>query len=205
MSHTASLWYTIFFAAVFTLLISLIEIPNKSNAGLQASCQTWQFTLYLAIFTLGNGVAAILASLIFTFPAKLASLSPFLYAFFGVFAFEGVMSNTNITFLDKGVLTVQDWIEKARDNAIAAALVRLGKRQQQDRNRLAAKLMVLEEGELDTYMDNHLGKEIFVLIVASAAAHGPNGKLFKALEFAKKDPTYVSTLVAQLKKANSGP
>src|SRR5277367_2037558 len=92
MAHNANLVYTILFAAAFTLLISFIEIPNKSNAGLQA-CETWQFTLYLAIFTLGNGVAAILASLVFTLPPKVSPLSPFLDAFFGVFAFEGVMSN----------------------------------------------------------------------------------------------------------------
>ncbi len=44
------------------------------------------------------------------------SLKPyyFLFApFFGVFGFETVLKNTNITMFDKGVLTIQTWIEKA--------------------------------------------------------------------------------------------
>jgi len=45
-------------------------------------------------------------------------------AFIGVFAFETILKNINVTVLDKGVLTIQVWIDKALTAAAAAAIVR---------------------------------------------------------------------------------
>jgi hypothetical protein len=121
-----------------------------------------------------------------------------MHAFFGVFAFQGIMSNTNITFLDKGVLTIQDWIEKARDGAVAVAVERQARDQQQNRSRIAIALMELDEGKLDAFIDNHLGRPAFESIAAAAAMHKANGKLYKALEFATRDPSNASAIAKDL-------
>jgi hypothetical protein len=199
MLQSTALLHTILFAVGLTLLISLIEIVSKSKTGFQASCWNWYFLLYFVILTIGNSVAAIFSSMVLKLSSQLDFLSPFLNAFFGVFAFEGVMSNTNITFLDKGVLTIQDWIGKARDNAIAVAVERQARRQQQDRNKIASALVEVDEGKLDTYMDKHLGRKAFDSISAAAAKHGANAKLYKALEFATRDPNNAAAIVKDLK------
>lgn len=196
--QAGSLLNTVLFALGLTLLISLIEIPNKSKTGLQASWRSGPFFLYFMVLAIGNAIAAILSSITFQLPPRLSPLGSFMHAFFGVFAFQGVMSNTNITFLDKGVLTIQDWIEKARDSAVAVAVERQARDQQQNRSRIAMALMELDEGKLDAFIDNHLGRPVFESIAAAAAVHKANGKLYKALEFATRDPSNASAIAKGL-------
>src|SRR6266571_8123316 len=65
----------------------------------------------------GNSVATFLASNLLSqkFAPGLVALCS---AFLGVFAFQGVLSNTNITLFGKKALTFEEWMTKARDNAI---------------------------------------------------------------------------------------
>ena len=44
------------------------------------------------------------------------------YAFVGVFGFEVILKNMNLTLFGKGVLTINDWIQKARDVTVAGAI-----------------------------------------------------------------------------------
>jgi hypothetical protein len=41
-------------------------------------------------------------------------------ALIGVFGFHGIIKNVNVSIYGKGFLTLDDWISKARDNAVAA-------------------------------------------------------------------------------------
>ena len=111
-------------AVVFTLLISPVEIRVRAKQADLRDCLGSPFLFYAVILALGNIVAALLA-----FPLldgqlaqSLSDFSPLMAAFAGVFAFEGVLSNTNITVFGKGVLTIDDWIEKARSSAVEFAV-----------------------------------------------------------------------------------
>ncbi len=170
-----------------TVLISLIEIPARAKAPFKACCLNGPFFIYLSIFVIGNGVATLLSSLYIPLPPQLSNFSAFFGAFFGVFAFQMIMNNTNITFLGKGVLTIDDWISRARDSVIAAAVQRQTRSDDLSRNAVAGKLVAMDEGTLDAYIEIKLGKGEFDRIAAAAANHPNNAKFYKALAFATKD------------------
>jgi hypothetical protein len=188
-------------AIALTLLIALIEIPAKSKVSAKASYWNGPFPLYVAILALGNSVAALLASLV-PLPTPLLAFAAFLNGFFGVFAFQGIMSNTNITFLDKGVLTIEDWIAKARDYAVAAAILKQARDEDREKNKIALELQQLDEGKLETYIDNKLGNAAFVEIQALAKAHGENAVLYKALAFTDRNLAAATAVANAWKQGN---
>ncbi len=56
-------------------------------------------------------------------PPLLSAGPPWLwYAFIGVFAFEAILQQINVTIFDRNVLTINDWITKARDLAVQGAI-----------------------------------------------------------------------------------
>jgi len=125
---------------------------------------------------------------------------PFVYAFFGIFAFEGVMSNTNVNFFDKGVLTIQDWIRKARDPAVASALERQVQRGQNLITQSADTLARLDEAKLNTYIAQFLGADVVQQIELDAQASNADVKLYKALTLASKAPKETVAIMKNLKK-----
>lgn len=84
----------------------------------------------------------------------------FWFAFVGVFGFEVLLQNINLTFADKGVLTISDWINEARDPAVAAAVRAQATWESNRGQALAARLKTLPEAELNAHL----------LSVVSAAA-----------------------------------
>jgi len=197
--QAAALFEALGFILVLTALISLIEIPSKSKAGWRASCGNGYFWMYFGILAIGNAVAGLLSFVFVSLPPSLNPFAPFLHAFVGVFAFQGIMSNTNLTFLDKGVLTIDDWISKARETAVAEATQRQVRAEQSARRRTAEILAKMDEEKLDVYIDNHLGREVFETIAAAARKHGDSAKLYKALEFAKRDPENAAAIAGSLR------
>ncbi len=195
---------SVVFAIVLTLVVGLIEISYKSKASFKACLWNWSFPLYLAIFMLGNGVATLLSFLFVKLPGQLAAYLAFLSAFFGVFAFQVIMSNTNITFLGKGVLTIDDWVSKARDQAVAAAIQTEAQNADRARNAVASELEGIDEGRLDAYMDSILGPSEFEAIKAAAAKHGTNGKLYKTQAFSAKNLTSAMNLAKEMKRQHAG-
>lgn len=125
------------FAVGLSLLIGVIELSYRSNAGLGA-CRSSAAVLYLLILSIGNAATTLLAAVTTagffvsttttaSTPSQSAPLALpfrwFWYAFLGVFGFEALLQNMNLTFFGKGVLSISDWIGKARDNAVASAVV----------------------------------------------------------------------------------
>jgi hypothetical protein len=115
-----TLLHILWMVAVLTLLVSVTEVRTKSKAGF-GSCFTFAFVLHVVIFDVGNFAAAWagtfvlrdkLSPLLAASPGDIL-LAAFAYAFIGVFAFSFIISRMNVTFLDKGVLTIEDWTGKA--------------------------------------------------------------------------------------------
>ena len=85
-----------------TALIAVIEIANESKASPRATVSP-MFWIYFTILAVGNCFSALIAPIAIrdAVPVDLGSFLPFFYAFAGVFAFRGILSNTNITIFDQ--------------------------------------------------------------------------------------------------------
>ncbi len=172
-------------AIAISLVFALIEIPSRAKKPIGA-CMVWESLLYWVVLSFGNVVTTLLATLyVVNVPVGLAPYYFLLAAFFGVFGFETVLKNTNITMFDKGVLTIQTWIEKALSSAAAAAVDNHAKLRQLDKKDLVAKLMLLDEGELNTRilfnLGEKLGKNIVSVLDAEAKSNAADTKLYKVL------------------------
>lgn len=114
-------------------------------------------------------------------------MAPFYFiftAFIGVFAFQSIIKNMNVTILDKGVLTIQDWIDKAKTGAAAAAILHDVERTEIERGRLAQELAAVADGKLNAFVASKLpaaaGVNIVPQLDASANANNADPKLYKA-------------------------
>jgi hypothetical protein len=180
----------------FTVLIVGIEVisKSKSSAGAYLNVSTG---LYLLILLVGNTVAGILV--LMPFAAEVLRTEnawgyALLGAFFGVFGFQGVLGNTNITIFDRGVLTIADWIGKARDGAVASSVandVQMKDRQVQE---MATRLGALDDSTLNAHVETALGAGTAAQLDAQALAAGANAKLYKALKLATTHPDYVRSI-----------
>lgn len=117
-------------------------------------------------------------------PPSLAAYYFLFAAFFGVFAFETVLKNTNITMFDKGVLTIQTWIEKALNFAAGASLDRLEKLKDREEEKRFDDLMKLPEVDLNTRILKLMGPGIVPKLEAEAKSDGADPKQYKALQLA---------------------
>jgi hypothetical protein len=91
--------FSLLTALVITCVSCFIEVVNRAKVSAKA-CFGTAFLMYLVLAIAGNGIATLLASSIFStqLPSSLQPWTPFFSAFLGVFAFQGVLSHTNIGF-----------------------------------------------------------------------------------------------------------
>lgn len=167
-----------------SLLIALIEIPSKSKSRFRA-CLGGSSFFYWLVLSFGNIITTLLASLaVVKLPASLAPYYPVLTPFFGVFGFETVLKNTNITMFDKGVLTIQNWIEKAANAAVADAIAKQEDLNEEDRDVLVKRLTRLSEIEINTRVLSKLGPLAVGELDAAAKASAADPKLYKIFQLA---------------------
>jgi hypothetical protein len=169
-------------AVVASFVFTLIEIPSKAKTSLRA-CLVGSSVFYFAILTFGNTVTTILASaVVVKMSPSLASYYFILAAFFGVFAFETILKNTNVTMFDKGVLTIQSWIDKALNAAAAAAIDRQEELKQSEEDALAKNLMARSEIELNSRILTKLGAGKVASLDLEARASSADPKLYKVFQ-----------------------
>jgi hypothetical protein len=147
-------------AVALSLLIACIEIPSKSKAQIRACFVVHSF-FYWLILSVGNVTTTILASLaVVKMPVGLTPYYFVLCPFFGVFGFETVLKNTNVTMFDRGVLTIQNWIEKALNAAAGAAIDQQENIKQEQENKIVAKLMSFSEEDINTRILYKMGPDV---------------------------------------------
>lgn len=166
-------------------LIVAIEITRASNSSLQRAIRGPTF-LYLLIVYVGNVFTTFLAAATAskTIPPGVAPAWIW-YAFLGVFGFEAILKNLNLTFADIGVLSINDWITKAKDAAVADVIEADVMFQLQMANALAAKLKALPVNELNAHVSHILGNGQVGVLDAAAIAESADPQLMKALALAK--------------------
>jgi len=104
-----------------------------------------------------------------------------------VFGFEALLQRINVTFANQGVLTINDWISKARDGAVASAVESQVEAQTMREQQLAERLVqshAISDADLNTYVENWLGAGRVAELDRAAAACGANPRLMKALALA---------------------
>jgi hypothetical protein len=181
LSPAAFAW-SVGIAVALSLLIAFIEIPSKSKSQLRA-CLVSASASYWLVLSFGNVITTLLASLaVVKLPASLAPYYPVLTPFFGVFGFETVLKNTNITMFDKGVLTIQNWIEKASNAAVAAAIAKQEDIKESEDTMLVEKLMMLSEIEINTRVLRKMGDHAVGDLDAAAKASSADPKRYKVFQ-----------------------
>lgn len=167
----------------FSLLVALIEISSKSKASWRQLIGT-RFVFYVLILILGNIIATALA---FTIPGP-EQLPKWLWsAFIGVFGFQAIIQNINVTFADKGFLTINDWINKARDSATADAVEAEEDAKQLKIQQLADRLAGLPLATLNTQLTAIVGPTAPPDLARQAQEAGLDEALLKALTLAATD------------------
>lgn len=174
-------------AFLLTCLVLAIELPARAKSNVRA-CISYPTLVYVAILTVGNLLTTLLAYFSINLGEHLGEYEvwrPVASAVAGVFAFEAVLSNSNITYLDRNILTISDWIATARDQAIAQAVKAQARRDDDQALKLANLLTELEEGRLNTYIANNAKQDVSQLD-SEAANQNLDRKLHKALVLVAK-------------------
>lgn len=197
-----TLTLSVLISVLLTCITVSIEIIYLSQARIRA-CISSRFALYFLVQAVGNGMATLLASVFLAdkFPESIQKWNPLIFAFFGVFAFEGIMSNTNLTFFDKGVLTIQNWVNKGRDPAVAYAIKQNAQFEENEVIRCAHRLRdTVPLNELNVYLSNTLTAAELATIEADAAKSGSDTHLYKALELSRRNPSQTAAILKEKKR-----
>ncbi len=175
--QSALLFHSLTLAFLFTSLLVIIQLLHGAACSLRALLSLHTL-IYLLIFVIGNFLATILANyhLKEILTGELAASTPFLSAFAGVFAFQFVLGNTNISIYHKDVLTIDDWITKARQLAIQRAIERQIELDDAALIINTNRLSELEEEQLNLYIKTHLDESIEELEQEAGESHIPANK-----------------------------
>ncbi|MBC6409647.1 MAG: hypothetical protein GDA42_04200 [Ekhidna sp.] len=121
-------------SSILTILLALIQISADSKSPDIRGTLTLSFAFYILVMMIGNIITTLLSvSIVDNYMTKkddtneinqLFLIGPIWiwYSFFGVFGFEAIIQKINITFFNQGVLSINDWLTKAKRAATAATL-----------------------------------------------------------------------------------
>ncbi len=204
------LWIALSLAAVFSILICAIEVKFESKKVTFRNCITSSFALYGLIVFIGNAVttllvAATLGELLDVPPGAPAAASQassgfpvkvgmfkrvpwFWYAFIGVFGFEVLVQKINVSFHDIGLLSINDWMNKARENAVGMAIEAQADANEKRAQTLAGKLRMLPEADLNAQVLNILGPQRLDELNGVAQQAGADSRFVKSLALAQEAP-----------------
>lgn len=211
---------TLLFSFIASVALGFIKVRYSSETTFRA-CFTNGFAFYLFVLAFGNIATTLLAraSLSEFFSNSTQSISStnttkdeidqkasdlstfpineydwFWSVFIGVFAFEAILQRINVTFQDQGVLTINEWISIAHDNAVGDAIKLQVDLDYQQTQKLAKKLKTLPEVELNTQVITQLGEEKLDELNKKANRHQCDSSLAKALALALESPNQAKAI-----------
>lgn len=168
-----------------TVLLAVIQITHTSERTSLQGIFCGSMWRYVFIAFIGNLLTTSLAAATTSHQVPNVPPSWFWYAFIGVFGFEAILKNVNLTFSGIGVLSVNDWITKARDVATADVIEADVLRKEKEANVLASQLKQLSIAELNAHVNQILGGNQVNELDQQAVACSADPKLVKALALAK--------------------
>jgi hypothetical protein len=182
--------------ALLTVLSVVIELLAGSSVDFESgwkarSCWTKPAALYLALTLVANSLLAAIALPLLRNRAG-SAVETFLYfdyvlaAFAAVFFTKVVLSNTNITVFNNGLLEFQNWIIKARDPAILAATAKQGTMQKELKYRMARDIKgSLPEKEIQSVLIDTLDQDEVSRLEDKARDTGADPTLYKLMQLAQ--------------------
>ncbi len=175
-------WDAIGIAVFVSVFLSLVQVPSRAKASI-SECFVIEAFVYWLILSFGNVVTTLLASLIVVkIPPSLKGFYFLLCPFIGVFAFETILKNLNLTLADRGVLTIQNWIDKALDSAAAAVVVKKENAKHAKELALVHKMMTMSEADINGRILSKLGPGKVAAFDADAAASAADAKQYKIFQ-----------------------
>ncbi len=170
--------YAFVLSAILSVLLSIVQTASDSKISNAKSYFTVQLGFYSFIMLFGNILSTLLAEGIVESldpgqgGEKLVLKGPVWvwYSAIGVFGFEAIIQKLNITIFDKGVLSINDWITKAKSSAVVATLEKAADLATYAEQDLANKLYgTLTGTELHTLVMGVLGADLYQKALASIA------------------------------------
>lgn len=165
-------------ASVFiTIVLSSIQIFSDTKIKEVKPHLTIQLFFYVFVMAIGNIITTLTASsfiddLIAEKQNSFFSRGPvwLWYSFIGVFGFEIIIQRINISIFDKGLLTVSDWITKAKNTSVSATLERASELNLMEKQQLANRYYssFANKSEIHAAAVAYLGEEKYQKIVDSA-------------------------------------
>lgn len=156
------------FTFILSAIIYVIDLTSSSERSRIKPLFSILPIIYFLILFLGNVITTLITASFITSDETaqgiplFQSYSWFWYSVIGVFCFEAIIQNINITYSDKGVLTISDWISKAKDRAVAKIIEKNIEINQDEVQLLSSKILKLEESEINTHIVDFLGKDRFL-------------------------------------------
>lgn len=170
-------------AMAMSLVLANIQLIREAKTSPRAIIGL-ELGFYFCIVAFGYAATTLLASTLTSrFPVGLKDYFPFISAFLGVFGFESILKNTNVTMFDRGVLTIQDWTERALTVAGAAAIARQQRYDSRRQALVVAILMNFANDRLNALVLSKLGDKVRDL-EAAAVANQADPKRYKAMQLA---------------------
>jgi hypothetical protein len=192
-----ALIFSAIWAAVFTFLTTLLEIKFRAQSSIWSAVYNQHYILFVALQLAGNVVSTLIATylLLDKFPENYVWFLPFIFAFAGVFAFEGVMSNSNIKILDHDVLKFQEWIGKARDSVVARAIKKEAEKETFSKTTLANRMKhYCPLAEIETYLQHEMTADEWDALVKQSSL-SPDDHLHKSLTMIDRNLNEAKALV----------
>ena len=169
----------ILLSAVLSLLLTFIQITVDAKTNNIRGILTLSFIFYSLIMIFGNTITTLAsASIIDNFFSEssgneekeitLSGPAWIWYSTLGVFGFEAIIQKINITFFDQGVLSINDWLTKAKKSATAATLVKIVDLEIQDAQKLALQLTQKKDSaSIHTFASIKLGTNEYQNLVST--------------------------------------
>lgn len=169
----------IIISSVLTILLALIQISTDSKSTDLRGILSLSLVFYILVMMIGNVITTLTsASIVNSYMTKKTDadgtqiflIGPIWiwYSFFGVFGFEAIIQKINITFFDQGVLSINDWLTKAKKAATAATLENIVKLDFEDTQKLAKQLIETKDTTaIHTFASVKLGTDKYAEIVSS--------------------------------------
>lgn len=190
-----------------TFVTTVVDIMSASKSRIR-SCINSKYPFYLIIQLFGNILSTVLASYLIsdTLPESINAWKPVIISFLGIFAFEYILSNTNINLFDKKVLTFQDWVYKAKDPTTVRAVQKDLQHTEAEEVKLINALRnhtTLEE--INTFLFSNLENEEIEQLEADILLYNRertniNVHLYKCKELVSRFPNKAEALLQDKKK-----
>lgn len=200
----------VLFACSLSILLSLIEVSYKSQISGQTSQKIiptlqmfygiW-FFLYTIILMICNSATTIfVCTIISSDNNNFKEFGWFWSPFIGVFAFEAVIKNINVSFSDIDLLSIHDWIRKGRDQAVAWAIRKHDKYEVFSIQKVSEKLKLLPETVLNSHILQYFSQVTVSELDKKARESNADAQLLKAFYLAKSKPDEANAISKGQKK-----